>query len=343
MSVHHVLFGTYTKKTSKGVYEAAFDSETGQLSNAKLVYEATNPTYLALSKANRAYIVDKRGDLGGVAATDNSKRPMAEIGANMTEGSTPAYIGVDENRQLVFAGYYHRGTVESYKILDNGSLEIHDTWKNEGSGPRPEQQSSHVHFANLTPDNRLVVVDLGTDEVITFDVTEDGQLNEAARFETTAGFGPRHIRFSKDGEYAYLLGELSSLLSVLKYNAEDGSFDHLMTASTIPSDWDDHNGAAAIRISKDGRFIYTSNRGHDTIAVFKTSNLGAEIELIQNISIEGSFPRDMAFDPEEKHLVVANQNTDNVSVFARDAESGELSLVQKDFAIPEGVRVAFED
>lgn len=343
MTVHHVLFGTYTKKTSKGVYEAAFDEETGQLSDAQLVFEATNPTYLALSKANKAYIVDKRGDQGGLAVADNNKRPMAEIGANMSEGSTPAYIGVDEDRQLVFAGYYHRGTVESYKIQADGTLELKDTWQNAGSGPRPEQASSHVHFANLTPDKRLVAVDLGTDEVVTLDVSEDGKLKEIARFETITGFGPRHIRFSKDGEYAYLLGELSSLLSVLKYNEEDGSFEHLMTASTIPTDWNEHNGAAAIRVSSDGRFIYTSNRGHDSVAVFKVSNLGAEIELIQNISVEGSFPRDMNFDPEEKHLIVANQNTDNVSVFARDEETGELSLVQKDFAIPEGVRVTFED
>ncbi|MBS9338002.1 lactonase family protein [Fructobacillus parabroussonetiae] len=343
MTVHHVLFGTYTKKTSKGVYEATFDDQTGQLADATLVYEATNPTYLALSKTNKAYIVDKRDNLGGVAVTDNAKRPMAEIGANMTEGSTPAYIGVDEDRQLVFAGYYHRGTVESYKILANGSLELKDRFQNTGSGPRPEQATAHIHFANLTPDKRLVAVDLGTDEVITFDVQEDGKLKEIARYEAIAGFGPRHIRFSKDGEYAYLLGELSSLLSVLKYNEEDGSFEHLMTAPTIPSDWDDHNGAAAIRVSSDGRFIYTSNRGHDTIAVFKVSNLGAEIELIQNISVEGSFPRDMALDPEEKFLVVPNQETDNVTVFARDEESGELRLVQKDFAIPEGVRIAFED
>ncbi|MBS9338021.1 lactonase family protein [Fructobacillus sp. M2-14] len=343
MTVHHVLFGTYTKKTSKGIYEAEFDDQSGQLSNAKLVFSATNPTYLALSKENKVYAVDKRGDQGGVAALDNSKRPMAEIGANMSDGSTPAYIGVDEERQLVFAGYYHRGTVESYKIQADGSLKLVDTWQNEGSGPRPEQQSSHVHFANLTPDNRLVVVDLGTDEIVTFDVAEDGKLTEVARYSATTGFGPRHIRFSKDGHYAYLLGELSSLLSVLKYNREDGTFDHLMTASTIPSDWDAHNGAAAIRVSSDNRFIYTSNRGHDTIAVFQVSNMGAEIELIQNISVEGSFPRDMTFDPEEKFLVVPNQETDNVTVFARDEESGELTLVQKDFEIPEGVRVAFED
>lgn len=342
MTVHHVLFGTYTRQSSKGIYEADFDEATGQLSDARLVFAGTNPTYLAISKENVVYAVEKRGDEAGVVSLDNATRPMSEIGLNVTEGSAPAYIAVDEERQLVFAGYYHRGTVEVYAIQPGGSLVLKDTWHNSGSGPRPEQDSSHVHYVNLTPDNRLAVVDLGTDEVITLDVDPDGLLTDVARYKADDGFGPRHLRFSPDGQYAYVLGELSSLLSVLKYDAEDGSFAHVMTISTIPSDWDEHNGAAAIRLTEDGRFIYTSNRGHDSVSVFQTSNMGAEIELIQTISTEGSFPRDMNFDPAEKFLVVANQKTDNVSVFSRDHETGELTLVQKDFAIPEGVRVKFE-
>ncbi|GAP00538.1 lactonase family protein [Fructobacillus ficulneus] len=343
MTVHHVLFGTYTRQSSKGIYEADFNDATGQLSEPRLVFEATNPTYLAISKANKVYSVEKRGDEAGVLALDNATRPMTELGINLTEGSAPAYIGIDEDRQFVFAGYYHRGMVEVFKIEGDGSLTLQDTWYNHGKGPRPEQDAAHVHFTNLTPDNRLVVVDLGTDEVITLDLDDQGAMTEVARYQTEAGFGPRHIRFSPDGQYAYLLGELSSLLSVLKYDADTGSFAHIMTISTIPTDWDDHNGAAAIRVSSDGRFIYTSNRGHDSVSVFQTSNFGSEIELIQTIDIEGSFPRDMNFDPAEKFLVVANQKTNNVSVFARDTETGELELVQKDFPIPESVRVTFEN
>ncbi|MDF7636803.1 lactonase family protein [Leuconostocaceae bacterium ESL0958] len=343
MTVHHVLFGTYTKRSSKGIYEADFDDQTGQLDNAKVVFPGTNPTYLSISKENIVYAVEKRGDEAGIVTLDNAERPMKELGLNMTAGTAPAYTAVDEERQLVYAGYYHRGTVEVYAIQADHTLIKTDTWQNEGMGPRPEQQSAHVHYANIGPDNRLVVVDLGTDEVITFDVSDQGKLTEVARYEALAGFGPRHIRFSPDGEYAYLLGELSSLLSVLKYNREDGTFEHVMTASTIPSDWDDHNGTAAIRVSQDGRFIYTSNRGHDSVSVFKTSHKFSEIELIQIVPTEGSFPRDMNLDPSDRYLIVANQNTDNVSVFARNGESGELTLVQKDFMIPEGVRVKFEN
>ncbi|CAH1852457.1 lactonase family protein [Convivina intestini] len=343
MSIHKLLLGTYTKRTSKGVYEVELDTQSQQLQNATLVFELTNPTYLALSKANKVYAVENRDGQGGVVTLDNTQRPMVELDAQLSDGSAPAYIGVDEARQLVFAGYYHRGLVEVYKIQADGRLQLADSFQNEGSGPRPEQSAAHIHFCNLTPDNRLVAVDLGADQVITFDVSDDGQLTELNRYQTDAGFGPRHIRFSPDGQYAYLLGELSSLLSVLKYNQEDGSFEHLMTTSTIPDDWTEHNGAAAIRVSADGRFIYTSNRGHDSVSVFECTNLGAEIELIQLISTEGSFPRDMALDPSENYLVVANQETDNLSLYARDEQTGELSLLQKGFTLPEGVRVTFEN
>ncbi|MEX0380862.1 lactonase family protein [Leuconostoc sp. MS02] len=342
MAIYKILFGTYTKRISQGLYEAELDTDAQQLQNATFIGELTNPTYLAISKANKVYAVENRDGQGGIVTLDNSVRPLAEIDSQLSEGSAPAYIGVDEARQLIFAGYYHRGTVESYSIQPDGNLTLVDTWQNTGSGPRPEQSTSHIHFANLTPDNRLVAIDLGTDEVITFDIQDNGTFSETSRFRTEAGFGPRHIRFSPDGQYAYLLGELSSLLSVLKYNTEDGSFEHVMTASTIPNDWTEHNGSAALRLSDDGQFVYASNRGHNSIAVFKISNEGSEIERIQLISTEGEFPRDMNWDINQKFLVVANQDTDNVSLYARDNVSGELSLLQKDFTIPEGVRVVFE-
>ncbi|MDF7626549.1 lactonase family protein [Lactobacillaceae bacterium L1_55_11] len=343
MALHKILFGTYTKQDSKGVYEAELDTTTQELSNPELVATLTNPTYLALSAANVVYAVENRHGHSGVVAMDNNERPMVELDAQLTEGTAPAYLGVDENRQLVFAGYYHRGMIEVYKIIEDGKLRLTDRWYNHGSGPRPEQGSAHIHYADLAPDQRMVAVDLGSDQVITFDVSEEGKLTEVARYQAEAGFGPRHICFSPDGQYAYLLGELSSLLSVLKYNTEDGSFEHVMTASTIPDDWTGHNGAAAIRISHDGKFVYTSNRGHDSVSVFQIHNLGAEIELVQLVSTEGSFPRDMALDPSQNFLVVANQKTDNVSLYDRNHENGELTLVQKDFYIPEGVSVLFEN
>lgn len=340
MTTYNILFGTYTKRVSQGIYEATLDTDTKTFSEAKLIAEATNPTYLAQSQANLIYAVNSIDGEGGLTTFDGEVRPLKALSHNLSEGSAPAYVGIDEDRQLVFAGYYHRGTVESYRIVADGTLELVDTFQNTGSGPRPEQQSSHIHFSGLTPDNKLVAVDLGTDEVITFDVATTGELTEVARYQAEAGFGPRHIRFSPDGKHAYLLGELSSILSVLDYS--DGRFTHVQSVSTIPDDWDAHNGTAAIRVSSDGRFIYTSNRGHNSLAVFAVSQDGASVERIQLISTEGEFPRDFNWTPDQSFVVAANQDTDNVALYERDAESGLLTLISSDLVVPEAIRVTFE-
>lgn len=335
-----ILFGTYTKKTSEGIYEAILDPDQRKLTSATLIAQAGNPTYLATSKVGKLYSVDKHDDKGGIFVFDNTTRPATKLSEHLIEAA-PAYLAVDEERQLVYAGYYHIGLTEVLKI-NGDQLELVDRVKNEGSGPRPEQKSAHVHFTGLTPDKRLVVVDLGADYVDTFDVAPTGKLMHVAKFNTEPGFGPRHIRFSPDGKFAYLLGELSSKLSVLAYDSTTGKFALQQTVATIPTNWTEHNGAAAIRVSADGKFIYVSNRGQNTIAVFATSANGSQIELIQSISTEGEFPRDFDFNATEEFLVVANQDTDNVSLFSRNATTGKLKLEQKDFAIPEGVRVHFE-
>ncbi|WP_022791822.1 beta-propeller fold lactonase family protein [Weissella halotolerans] len=338
-----VLIGTYTMGASKGIYELDFDDENGYISNVRNIAQLGSPTYLAVSAADKLYTVDRDGDHGGLAVYDFSKDGETEfIASYMEGGSSPAYVAVDEQRQLVYTANYHKGTVKVFAIHDDGTLTLTDSFKSSGQGPRPEQDKSHIHFANLTPDNRLVAVDLGTDKVFTFDVSAEGKLTQVAEYNAESGFGPRHIRFSKDGQYAYLLGELSSKLAVLKYNQHDGTFKLLQEISTIPTDWHKHNGAAAIYVSDDGHFIYTSNRGHNSIAVFEIKDGGAKVERIQLISSEGDFPRDFALSPSNRYLIVANQNTDNLSVYERSSKTGKLTLIQKNFVVPEGVRVVFK-
>lgn len=328
-----VFFGTYTRRISEGLYQA--DLIDGHLENSKLVAKLGSPTYTTLANNDVIYTVDKVDDQGGVAVVNAITGKIKQT--LLQPGASPAYLGLDTKRQLLFSGNYHKGTLDIFKMDQNGMLTLSDHFQNEGSGPRPEQTSSHIHFTNLTPDQKLVVVDLGTDEVLFFDLSEQGKITSETRFQTEAGFGPRHIRFSPDGKTAYLLGELSSKLMILDY--QDGKLAVKQTLATIPSEWTEHNGAAAIRVSQDGRFVYVSNRGNNSVGVFNVA--GEEAELVQLISTEGDFPRDMAFNSTEEYLIVANQNTDNVSVFKRDNQTGELTLSQKDFMIPEGVRVEF--
>ncbi|PIO80326.1 6-phosphogluconolactonase [Pediococcus damnosus] len=334
--------GTYTKKTSQGVYKLTLDTETNTLSKAELVAKIGNPTYVAKSKRNFLYTVDQKGADGGVAVVDLNTTPAKIIQHAVTPGNSPAYVAVDEQRQLLYSSNYHLATVTVYKIGEDGRLSQTDVVAHSGKGPKPEQaDGAHVHFSDLTPDNRLVVCDLGTDEVYTYDVSDDGKLTEVTRYKTKAGFGPRHIVFTKNGSTAYLAGELGSAVEVLNYDEQNGEFTHLQTISTIPSTWHAHNGAAAIKLSQDDKFLYVSNRGYNSLAVFATSSDGS-LKLIQNISVEGDFPRDFALDPTESFIVCANQNTDNLTLFSRSKENGKLTLLEKDIPLPEGVCVLFE-
>lgn len=335
-----ILFGTYTKKTSQGIYQGTLDTTAKTLTNDGLLAKTNNPTYLARSAKQRLYSVDKVDDQGGVAAWQLDGDQANKLNAVVAPGTPPAYVAVDEARQLVYSANYHKGTASVLKIADNGELALVDQIKHTGNGPRPEQDSSHIHYTDLTPDNRLVAINLGSDKVYVYNVSDAGKLSEQSVLTMPAGFGPRHLVFTPDGQHALLAGELSSKVATLTYDQATGQFTQTAIIETIPADYSEHNGAAAIRLSRDGHFLYVSNRGYNSLAVFAVDN-EAKLTPIQQISTEGDFPRDFDLDPTEAFVVVVNQNTDNATLYARDLETGKLSLLQKDVAVPEGVCVLF--
>ncbi|MER0122308.1 lactonase family protein [Streptococcus sp. ZJ93] len=331
-----LYFGTYTKRASEGIYAVDFNAETGKLSNRRLVAAESNPTYLAFSSDSFLYTVGAEETQGGLAAFS----PKLElINHAVEEGAPHCYVSVDDERQLVYGANYHKGQVLVYKRLENGGLTLTDCQQHEGAGPHPNQASPHVHFADLTPDNYLVTCDLGTDEVVTYTVSDQGKLAPLARYQATPGAGPRHITFHPTTKIAYLICELNSTIEVLIYDGL-GEFELMQTISTLPSDYTDFNGTAAIRLSSDGKFLYGSNRGHDSIAVYKV--LGdASLELLEIVPSLGKTPRDFVLSPDNRFLIVAHQDSDNVSVFHRDSETGKLSNLSSDFIVPEAVAVTF--
>ena len=185
----------------------------------------------------------------------------------------------------------------------------------------------------------MVSCDLGIDAVDFYDL-KDNQLVHLARYQMEKGFGTRHIVFSNDGKFMFIVGELSSQINVAKLNEDSWEFENIATYKTIPEDFTEHNGAAAILISKDNKFIYVTNRGNDSIAVFKILNDG-HLYLVQRISVFGSFPRDFNWDPKQNYLVCANQNTSNAALYRRNNEDGTLTPIQKDILAPEATRVLF--
>lgn len=342
--IEKFLIGTYTKKTSQGVYQVELDTTTNQLQNSELVLNAGSPTYVTESENKVVYAVNKdtsgEKTQGGILVADGTKTPFEQIQLDLENGSAAAYVSIDEKRNLLYTANYHTADVIIYKIEASGKLVEVDRVHDDGEvGPKEEQQNgAHPHYSDVTYDGRLAVADLGLDKVYLYDLSDSGKLNLVSEHATHPGFGPRHINFVPSKGIAYLVGELSSEIEVLDYNEESGELTTKQIISTIPEDWSEHNGSAAIRISNDENYVYVSNRGNDSIAVFKADTSG-KLTLVQRISTEGEFPRDFNFNSDEKFVIVANQNTNNLSLFARDEVSGELSLLQEDFKVPEGTCV----
>ena len=332
-----IYFGTYTRRTSKGIYKASFDETTGKLSNLQLVAEEANPTYLAFAGDGNLYTVGAVGDEGGIASFSPDYHLINHV---LEEGAPLCYVSVDNERQLVYGANFHKGQILSYKRQPDGGLELADVIQHHGSGPHPNQQGPHAHFADLTPDKYLVTCDLGCDQVLTYRVSDDGKLSLLDSYQSAAGAGPRHLVFHPSAKIAYLICELNATIEVLIYDGL-GQFERMQTIATLPSDYTDFNATAAIRISADGKFVYASNRGHDSIAVYKTL-ADASLELVEIVPTNGKTPRDFTLSPSNSHLIVAHQDSDGVTVFARNAETGKLTEISHDFQVPEAVCTSFK-
>lgn len=337
-----ILLGTYTRRESDGIYSVKLNKENKEIENLSLVAEVGSPTYLDTNEDKSIiFTIVNENEQGGIASLvkqeDGSYKRQSVI---LTDGASPAYIKYDKKRGFIYTSNYHKGELAVYSTDQNGNLELLDTVTHSGSSVHENQTSSHIHYSDLTPDDKYIVVcDLGTDELYTYDVDKSGQLAEVARLKITPGSGPRHLVFHPNQDVAYLFSELSSEIVTLDYDAETGEFTEKQTLSTIPSDHSTFNGGAAIRISNDGKFVYASNRGHDSLAIYSTNDDG-KLTLVNYTPTEGETPRDFDLDPSNKFIIVSHQDSDNLTLFERNLTDGTLTLLQKDFYAPEVVNVS---
>lgn len=342
MSIEFLL-GTYTRRISEGIYSVHLNSKQKKLEHLTLLAQVGSPTYLAAAaNQNTLFTIVSEDEKGGVATlmkdTHEHYIRQAEL---LSDGAAPAYIAYDANRQFVYTSNYHKGEVAVYEVDEASNIQLLDCVAHTGSSVHENQTSPHVHYSDLTPDQQyLAVCDLGTDEVYTYAVSAAGKLEEKARLKVKPGSGPRHLAFHPNGRIAYLVAELSSELIVLEYNSDTGEFKDIQTISSIPTEHVDFNSGAAVRVTTDGKFVYASNRGHDSIAIFKTEQDG-QLTLVDYVPSEGQTPRDFNLDPSEKFLIVGHQDSDNLTLFERDSESGLLKLLQKDFYAPEVVNITY--
>ncbi|MEQ6389038.1 lactonase family protein [Bacillaceae bacterium S4-13-58] len=336
--------GTYTKEKSKGVYKFTLDTEKQRITEVTLAAELDNPTYLTLGNhGDFLYSVAKEGDSGGIVAFSiGEKGNLIKLNDQMMPGSPPCHLSISNDSHNILTANYHTTVIASYLTNEDGSLQTpEEIIKHEGSGPHERQEKPHLHFAGFSPDEKYaVVVDLGSDRITTYEVN-GGKLQRKNVFQTSPGSGPRHIVFHPNGNFAYVMTELSSEVLVFEYNQMDGRFNEIQAIPTIPNNFNEVNDGSAIQISSDGNFIYAGNRGHNSIAVFKVDEESGFLNFVEWTSTEGDWPRDFSLDPSEEFLVASNQKSNSLTLFQRDKTKGSLTLLQSDVYVPEPVCVKF--
>lgn len=325
-----LLIGTYTNSCdNKGIYVYDFDSNTGDFVFKNATEKVINPSYLALSNDQKiVYSVNENGAESTVSSFqfDSSSGKLTELNKQKAQGADPCYI-INDDKNVIVANY-SGGNIAVFGKNTNGSLtEAKQVLQHNGKGIHPRQGSAHVHMVYFSPDKKYVLSnDLGTDAVAIYEYHHNAG-TEILKLKSTvavpSGSGPRHLTFSNDGKFVYLLQELNGALSVFSF--VNGQLHKIQETTILAKDYKGSFTGADIHISPDGKFLYASNRGEaNTISIFKILKNG-QLQPQSVVSSLGKGPRNFAIDPTGKFLLVAHQYSNDVIVFKRDTVSGAIT------------------
>jgi 6-phosphogluconolactonase len=337
-----VYVGTFTGHGSQGIYAYRFDPATGQSNAIGLVAETENPTFLAVHPSGRfLYAVNEVDEYegkpsGAVSAFSIDRKSGALMLLNRVAslGKGPAHLSLDETGKYLLVANYRGGSVAVFPIGDDGRIGPSTAFaQHSGSGANPERQAGpHAHQIIVSSDNRFALVaDLGLDEVLVYKFdAKKGTLspNNPQFAKTEPGAGPRHVAFHPNGRIVYVLNELTSTVDTFSYDPRSGKMQELQSLSTLPKDFTGKNTDGEIVVDANGKFVYGSSRGHDSIAVFAVNPKTGTLSKEQDISSGGKVPRNFAIDPTGKWLFAANQNSNNIVPFQIDPNTGQLSPIQ---------------
>jgi 6-phosphogluconolactonase len=350
-----VYIGTYTGAKSKGIYVSKFDSATGKLSAHKLAAETKSPSFLAVHPNHRfLYAASEVNNFegkpeGGVSsfAIDTKTGKLSLINQERSGGTGPCHLAVDGTGKCVLVANYGSGSLAALPIQEDGKLaEPGAVIQHKGSSVNPQRQAGpHAHY--ITPDlaNRFALAcDLGLDKVLVyqFDPLKCSLIaNSPPSIAIKPGSGPRHLAFHPNGRVVYLINEMSSTLTALTYDARRGTLEELQTISTLPEKFSGESTCAEVQVHPSGKFVYGSNRGHDSIAVFATDPKTGKLAFVEHQPTKGKTPRHFGIDPTGKWLLVENQGSDSIVVFRIDANTGRLSATGQSVEVGAPVCVVF--
>lgn len=353
----HLFAGTYTShkgNTSKGIYSFRWDASSGTLSPLGLAAEAADPAFLALSPdCRRLYAANEINQYKGEKTGSVSAFSVDPLSGKLTlknivssGGPGPANISVDHTGHVVFAANYSGGSLTSYRVLSNGGLS--DPVSNfhfSGHGVNPRQDASHIHCATPSPENRYVLVnDLGLDRILVYHVNADTAVltpNDPPYYTAIPGSGPRGLAFHPNARWAYSINELGNTIDALAWDATAGTLTRFQNISTLPAGFTGFSTAATVVIDAAGRYLYASNRYSDTIAAFSINRESGRLTLLQHISAGGKLPRHFTLDPTNRWLLVANQDSSNIVVLARNPKTGMLASTNREVSVGSPVCLVF--
>jgi len=346
-SINKMYVGTYTQKEghvdgrAKGIYLLNQNSDTGALKSIGTVAEVVNPSFVKVGKMGKyLFAVSELGPHEGTSGFIYSFEiqedgKLREVSKNTTGSFAPCHIAIDRSGKYVFVSNYMGGVVMSYKINDDGSL----IQNQEINLENPDK--SHAHSVKISGDNRYAyIADLGNDKVWIYEF-KDGILtpHHQKYVALEKGAGPRHMTFAKNGSFAYSMNELNSTLSVFEV-LKDGGLHLIQNISSLPESYKQRNSGADIHIHPSGKFIYASNRGHDSIAIFKIEDSG-KLKNIDFVPIAGKTPRNFAISPYGKYLYAASQDTGNITTYKINSDTGKLKPQEPVFEIKTPVCLEF--
>jgi 6-phosphogluconolactonase len=346
--------GTFTRTTSKGIYAYRYNGATGEVTPIGLAAETSNPTFLAVHPNHRfLYAVNEDNQYQGQTAGSVSAFAIDSVTGQLkllnrvsSKGTGPCHVSLDHTAKWLFVSNYAGGSVAAFPVREDGSLgEASNFFQHVGSSADPQRQAGpHAHVAMVSPDNRRVLVaDLGLDEILSYRLDRTtGLTPDTPPFTKVApGTGPRHIIFSGNGQFVYSLNELASNIIVFRYDAASGSLTELQTIKTLPADFTGSNSTAEIEMHPNGKFLYASNRGHDSIAIFAVHQAQGTLTPLGWASTRGKTPRNFALDPSGSFLLAANQDTNNVAIFRVDSVFGGLTPTGDTLDLPSPVSIVF--
>ncbi len=351
------FIGTYTEKTkSKGIYAFRFEDRSGKLSSLGVVAETQNPSFLALHPSGKyLYAVNETSkfgneESGGVSAfsIDRKTGKLTLLNQVASRGAGPCHISLDKTGRYVLVANYDSGTIAVFPVQDNGQLGKYTGFaKHTGQSVNKERQEGpHAHWIATSPEHPFfLTADFGIDRVLVSKFhLPDGAFttnksNSGAKLK--AGAGPRHAAFSPSGKFFYVASELNSTVTAFSYNPKEGALHELQAVSTLPKDFSGANDVAEIAVHPSGRFLYVSNRGRDSLAVFSIDPRKGTLKPIADIATQGKTPRNFAIDPSGKFLLAANEESNSIVVFNIDPSTGSLTLTGQVVEVPAPVCITF--